>query len=59
MAAWDIYGKMKRLPLHKLWGLDIANAPITDYTIGIDSTEIMLKKMAGSLLTRMLLMRII
>ncbi|MCY7291633.1 MAG: dipeptide epimerase [Ferruginibacter sp.] len=46
MAAWDIYGKMKRQPLHKLWGLDIANAPITDYTIGIDSTEIMQKKMA-------------
>ena len=44
MAAWDIYGKMKRQPLHKLWGLDIANAPITDYTIGIDTKEMMLKK---------------
>ena len=45
MAAWDIYGKMKRQPLHKLWGLDIANSPITDYTIGIDTKEMMLKKM--------------
>lgn len=45
MAAWDIYGKMKRKQLHELWGLDIAKAPITDYTIGIDTTDIMLKKM--------------
>ena len=45
MAAWDIYGKLKRQQLHQLWGLDIANAPITDYTIGIDSEELMIKKM--------------
>ncbi len=45
MAAWDIYGKMKRQPLHKLWNLDITKAPITDYTIGIADTEIMVKKM--------------
>ena len=45
MAAWDIYGKMKRLQLHQLWGLDTANAPVTDFTIGIDSVEMMVKKM--------------
>ena len=45
MAAWDIYGKMKRQQLHQLWGLDTANAPITDYTIGIDSIENMVAKM--------------
>ena len=45
MAAWDIYGKMKRQQLHQLWGLDIANSPITDYTIGIDTIEMMTKKM--------------
>jgi L-Ala-D/L-Glu epimerase len=45
MAAWDLYGKMKRKPLHELWGLDIATAPVTDYTIGIDTTEMMVKKM--------------
>lgn len=45
MAGWDLYGKLKRLPLYKLWGLDTGNAPLTDYTIGIDSIENMLKKM--------------
>ncbi|NOU38015.1 MAG: dipeptide epimerase [Ferruginibacter sp.] len=45
MAAWDLYGKMKRMPLHKLWNLDTNTAPLTDYTIGIDTTEMMVKKM--------------
>lgn len=45
MAAWDIYGKMKRQQLHQLWGLDTANSPITDFTIGIDTVEMMVKKM--------------
>ncbi len=45
MAGWDLYGKMKRKQLHQLWNLDISRAPVTDYTIGIDSIEIMLKKM--------------
>jgi len=45
MAGWDIYGKLKRKQLHELWGLDIASAPITDYTIGIDTIENMVAKM--------------
>ena len=45
MAGWDIYGKIKRKQLHLLWGLDTNTAPITDFTIGIDSVEIMLQKM--------------
>ena len=45
MAAWDLYGKMKRQQLHQLWGLDTANAPLTDFTIGIDTVEMMIKKM--------------
>ena len=45
MAGWDIYGKLKRKQLHELWGLNIATAPLTDYTIGIDSIEKMFKKM--------------
>jgi len=45
MAGWDIYGKLKRKPLYKLWELDTATAPLTDYTIGIDDTEKMIDKM--------------
>jgi L-Ala-D/L-Glu epimerase len=45
MAAWDIYGKMKKKPLYDLWQLDTSKGPITDYTIGIDTAEMMVKKM--------------
>ena len=45
MAGWDLHGKLKRKQLHQLWGLDIANAPLTDFTIGIDSTQNMVNKM--------------
>ncbi|MEO6406905.1 MAG: dipeptide epimerase [Ferruginibacter sp.] len=45
MAGWDIYGKLKKQPLYNLWNLDTENAPLTDYTIGIDSIEMMVKKM--------------
>jgi L-alanine-DL-glutamate epimerase-like enolase superfamily enzyme len=45
MAGWDIYGKLKRKQLHQLWALDTTTAPLTDYTIAIDSAEKMLAKM--------------
>jgi L-alanine-DL-glutamate epimerase-like enolase superfamily enzyme len=45
MAGWDIYGKLKRRQLHELWGLDTATAPLTDFTIGIDTIENMVAKM--------------
>src|SRR5688572_27518216 len=45
MAAWDIYGKIKHKQLHQLWQLTTADAPLTDYTIGIDSPERMVEKM--------------
>lgn len=45
MAGWDIYGKLKRKQLHQLWNLDTSKAPITDFTIGIDTVETMVKKM--------------
>ena len=44
MAGWDFYGKLKRKQLHQLWQLDTSLAPLTDYTIGIDSIENMVKK---------------
>ena len=45
MAGWDIYGKLKRKQLYQLWGLDTAIAPLTDYTIAIDTIEKMVEKM--------------
>ena len=45
MAAWDLFGKIKRKPLFNIWGLNVAKAPVTDYTIGIDTIEKMVEKM--------------
>ena len=39
IAAWDLFGKLKGRPLYSLWKLDPAAAPLTDYTIGIDTPE--------------------
>jgi L-alanine-DL-glutamate epimerase-like enolase superfamily enzyme len=45
MAGWDLYGQLRRQPLHELWKLDPDNGPMTDFTIGIDTVEKMLAKM--------------
>lgn len=45
IAAWDIFGKLKQQPLYRLWNTDMAQAPVTDYTIGIDTAARMLQKM--------------
>ncbi len=45
IASWDLYGKMRNQPLYRLWNLDPARAPLTDYTIGIDSIPRMVEKM--------------
>jgi L-alanine-DL-glutamate epimerase-like enolase superfamily enzyme len=45
IAAWDMYGKLKRKKLYELWNGDISKNPLTDYTIGIDSIEKMVEKM--------------
>jgi L-alanine-DL-glutamate epimerase-like enolase superfamily enzyme len=45
MAAWDLFGKMKKLPLYQYWKLDPAYAPVTDFTIGLATPEMMLQKM--------------
>jgi len=44
MAGWDLFGKMTGKPLHILWKTDINKIPITDYTIGIDETSVMINK---------------
>jgi L-Ala-D/L-Glu epimerase len=45
MACWDLFGKMKGKLLYELWNTKWENIPPTDYTIGIDTIEIMLEKM--------------
>jgi L-alanine-DL-glutamate epimerase-like enolase superfamily enzyme len=45
MAAWDMYGKMKKKKLYEFWNSDVSKNPLTDYTIGIDSIEKMVAKM--------------
>jgi L-alanine-DL-glutamate epimerase-like enolase superfamily enzyme len=45
IAAWDIYGKIKRKKLYELWNGDISKNPVSDYTIGIDTVEKMVEKM--------------
>ncbi|MCZ2222809.1 MAG: dipeptide epimerase [Chitinophagales bacterium] len=45
IAAWDLYGKMiGKNNLYKIWNTEFKNIPSTNYTIGLDSIENMLKK---------------
>ena len=45
MAAWDLWGKMKKMPIYKLWNTDMeGDLPMTDFTIGIDTIEKMVSK---------------
>ena len=45
MATHDLYGKKVGQPLYKLWGLNPAKAPVSNYTIGIDTIETMARKL--------------
>lgn len=45
LAAWDLYGKLEGKPLHELWGTTFGDYPVTNYTIGLDTTEVMVSKM--------------
>lgn len=45
IAVHDFFGKKKGLPLYKLWGLNLKQIPLSNYTIGIDSVEKMVQKM--------------
>ncbi|HQQ86328.1 MAG TPA: dipeptide epimerase, partial [Candidatus Marinimicrobia bacterium] len=44
MALMDWIGKSLNLPLYKFWGLDPTKAPLTSFTIGIDTAEIVKQK---------------
>lgn len=45
IASWDMFGKLRSLPLYQLWNLDYSKSPVCDYTIGIDTVEKMVEKM--------------
>ncbi len=45
LAAHDLWGKLLGQPVWKLWGLTIDHCPLTDYTIGIDTIDHMVRKM--------------
>lgn len=45
MACWDLFGKMKGLPLYELMNTKWEQTPLTDYTIGIDTIDSMIQKM--------------
>lgn len=45
IAGWDLFARMRRVPLYQLLGIQWENIPFTDYTIGIDTEEAMLAKL--------------
>jgi L-alanine-DL-glutamate epimerase-like enolase superfamily enzyme len=47
IAAWDLYGKVQQQPLYEIFKADLTKMPLTDYTVGIDTTEKMIDKMRG------------
>ncbi|MEO8117321.1 MAG: dipeptide epimerase, partial [Bacteroidota bacterium] len=44
MAAWDLFGQMKGLPLYKIWKTEWKKTPPTDYTIGLAPMVEMIQK---------------
>ena len=44
-AAYDLWGKQQGAPVHRLWGLEPTGQPVSNYTIGIDETDVMIQKM--------------
>jgi L-alanine-DL-glutamate epimerase-like enolase superfamily enzyme len=44
-AIHDLWGKLRRKPVYKLWGLTTDKNPVSDYTLGIDTPEVMVAKM--------------
>lgn len=44
-AAYDLWGKLRGAPVWKLWGLDLGRCPPSDYTIGLDTADVMVAKL--------------
>lgn len=47
IAAWDLFAQMRRQPLYQLLGIKWGDTPQTDYTIGMDTIENMVSKIAS------------
>src|SRR5699024_4618997 len=48
LAAWDMYAKMQDKKLYELWNPDITHNALTDYTIGIDTIDNLVRRTTGS-----------
>ncbi len=44
-AAHDLWGKQQGAPVYRLWGLDDTRMPLSNFTIGIDTIEVMVEKL--------------
>jgi len=44
IALHDLLGKMMKRPWYQIWGFSKENTPLTSYTIGIDSEEVIRQK---------------
>jgi len=45
IAGWDLFAQMRRQPLGRMLGITATERPLTDYTIGMDTTAEMVQKM--------------
>ena len=44
VAVNDLYGKLLGKPLYKIWNVNNQNFPTSNYTIGIDTIDVMVNK---------------
>ena len=46
IALHDLVGKLMKQPWYKIWGFNPGNTPVTSFTIGIDTPEVVRQKVA-------------
>jgi L-Ala-D/L-Glu epimerase / N-acetyl-D-glutamate racemase len=54
MALHDLVGKLLQKPWYTIWGFDRDKAPHTDFTIGIDTPEVMKQKVKEAAIYKIL-----